>query len=188
MESRSQSEQTLGSSEVKIRRVQVADAAAVVSIKARVVAESAFHVADSADTTKTVAEQAQYIAAIVTDPERFMIVAEVGGDVVGVLEIEREVRKRLRHRAEVWTHVLDTHRGKRVGLALAEAALAWARATPSIEKLVMHILHTNEASLALTRKCGFVEEGRLIDEVKVAPGVYVDLVLMGGRLRPRASS
>lgn len=171
---------------VTIRRVRVDDAAAVLRVRSKIVAESKFHVSDPGDPTRTVEEQARYLEALVADPERLMLVAEHQGAVVGVLEIEREARKRLRHRAEVWTHIDSSFRGQRVGSALAQAALAWAKATPSIEKLVMHVLHTNEASLALVKKYGFVEEGRLVDEVKIAPGVYADLVVLGGRIRARA--
>jgi len=69
-------------------------------------------------------------------------------------------------------------RGRGVGSALVAAAIAWARAR-GLHKLALSVFPHNEAAVALYRKSGFVEEGRLVRHVRRANGQLWDLIEMG---------
>jgi putative acetyltransferase len=69
-------------------------------------------------------------------------------------------------------------RGRGVGTALVAAAIEWARAN-GLHKLSLGVFPHNAAAIALYRKCGFVEEGRLVKHVRRANGDLWDLVEMG---------
>ena len=62
------------------------------------------------------------------------------------------------------------------GTALGRAALAWAFGAEQLHKLCGQVLSGNAASIALHRKLGFAEEGRLRDQHRAADGAYHDVL------------
>ena len=79
---------------------------------------------------------------------------------------------------EVGMMVAADWRGRGVGTALVAAAIEWARAR-GLHKLALSVFPHNSAAIALYRKFGFVEEGRLIRHVRRADGQFWDLIEMG---------
>lgn len=69
-------------------------------------------------------------------------------------------------------------RGRGVGSALMTAAIDWARAH-DLHKLALTVFPHNEAAIALYRKFGFVEEGRLVRHIRRSDGQVWDLIEMG---------
>ncbi len=65
-----------------------------------------------------------------------------------------------------------------MGTALVAAAIEWARAY-GLHKLALSVFPHNDAAIALYRKFGFVEEGRLVRHVRRADGQFWDLIEMG---------
>ena len=79
---------------------------------------------------------------------------------------------------EVGMLVAAGWRGRGVGTALVAAAIEWARAS-GLHKLALSVFPHNDAAIALYRKFGFVEEGRLVRHVRRADGQFWDLIEMG---------
>jgi len=69
-------------------------------------------------------------------------------------------------------------RGRGVGSELVQAAIAWARGQ-GLHKLSLQVFPHNEAAIALYRKFGFVEEGRLVKQYRRSSGELWDSVQMG---------
>ena len=69
-------------------------------------------------------------------------------------------------------------RGRGVGSGLLQAAIEWARAE-GLHKLCLEAFPTNAPALALYRKCGFVEEGRRVEQYRRASGEHWDSIAMG---------
>jgi len=79
---------------------------------------------------------------------------------------------------EIGMMVAADWRGRGVGTALVAAAIEWARAR-GLHKLALSVFPHNDAAIALYRKSGFVEEGRLVQHVRRADGQLWDLIEMG---------
>jgi len=79
---------------------------------------------------------------------------------------------------EIGMMVAADWRGRGVGTALVAAAIEWARAR-GLHKLALSVFPHNDAAIALYRKFGFVEEGRLVRHVRRADGQLWDLIEMG---------
>jgi len=69
-------------------------------------------------------------------------------------------------------------RRRGVGSALVASAIEWARAN-GLHKLALGVFPHNNAAIALYKKFGFVEEGRLVQHVRRSSGELWDLVEMG---------
>ncbi|HYJ60186.1 MAG TPA: GNAT family N-acetyltransferase, partial [Actinomycetota bacterium] len=67
-------------------------------------------------------------------------------------------------------------RGRGIGAATLARGFAWAREV-GVEKLLLSVYPTNDAAIALYRRFGFVEEGRLSRQARTAYG-DVDEILM----------
>lgn len=79
---------------------------------------------------------------------------------------------------EIGMMVAADRRGRGVGTALVAAAVEWARAR-GLHKLALSLFPHNDAAIALYRKFGFVEEGRLVQHLRRADGQLWDLIEMG---------
>jgi len=110
-------------------------------------------------------------------PEEAELVAVEGRRVIGHLNVSREESPVTRHVASLGMSVAADRRGKGVGSALLEGCLRWAK-TVGVEKLALSVYPDNERALALYRKFGFQDEGRLSGHSKKAIG-YRDEIVMG---------
>jgi RimJ/RimL family protein N-acetyltransferase len=105
------------------------------------------------------------------------LVAVEDGRVIGSLSISREDRPATRHVATLGMFVAASWRGRGVGTALMAEALRWAQ-LQCVEKIELTVYPHNEAAIALYRKFGLDEEGRLVRHAKKSYG-YEDEILMG---------
>ncbi len=78
-------------------------------------------------------------------------------------------------------------RGRGLGRALLEEALAWARGVGA-HKVALQLWPGNEAAHRLYRRAGFVEEGRLRRHYRRRDGSLWDALIMGLDLNPEAPS
>src|SRR5205823_8716280 len=99
-----------------------------------------------------------------------------GDRVVGVLIIERIAHPVNRHVATLGMAVDKTWRRRGVGVALMAAGMRWARSA-GIEKVTLEVYPTNEAAVALYRKFGFTEEGRLDRQSRKTYGYEDELIM-----------
>ncbi len=110
------------------------------------------------------------------------IVAVEGDRVVGHLFIQREEHPVTRHVATLGIAVEAGRRGRGIGTALMLEALRWA-GDKGVEKVVLSVYPHNDAAIALYRKFGFTEEGRLVRQSRKSYG-YEDEILMAKWLGP----
>lgn len=110
-----------------------------------------------------------------TDREA-QVVAVDGGRVVGHVFVQREVHPVTRHVATLGIAVAADHRGSGIGATLMGEALRWARSV-GVEKIMLSVYPHNHAAIALYRRFGFVEEGRLVGHSRKSSG-YEDEILM----------
>jgi RimJ/RimL family protein N-acetyltransferase len=102
----------------------------------------------------------------------FVAVAE--GEIVGLLNVLTTGHGF----GELGMLVARDWRGRGVGSALVEAAIAWAR-EHGLHKLSLSVFTHNDAAIALYRKFGFVEEGRRVKHFRRANGELWDSLEMG---------
>lgn len=102
-----------------------------------------------------------------------MFVAEIDGEVVGSLAMHNPIGI-----AHLGMNVAHGHRGKGVGVALMDAAVAWAREAGA-HKMDLDMWPWNRAARALYERFGFVEEGYRRRQYRRKDGSLWDAVEMG---------
>lgn len=105
------------------------------------------------------------------------IVADADGAIAGEIRIDPSWMGF----GDIGMMVAAGWRARGVGTALVEAAIGWGR-DHGLHKLALGVFPHNHAAIALYRKCGFVEEGRLVRHVRRANGELWDLIEMGLQL------
>lgn len=166
-----------------VRAAEPRDAASFLEMWRAVVAEHRYVRAERAPRSVRHYRR-RYFRRSWTD-DQASIVAVRGGRVIGHLNISREDSPVTRHVASLGMAVARDWRGKGVGSALISEAIRWARQS-GVEKLALSVYPDNEAALALYRKFGFREEGRLTGHSKKSIG-YRDEIVMGRWLIDRPS-
>ncbi|MEH7115935.1 GNAT family N-acetyltransferase [Neobacillus vireti] len=98
---------------------------------------------------------------------------------VGVVTLLQEERKKIRHRANIFAmYVSPSKRGKGLGKALMTAAIQQAKAMKGIEKINLNVTATNQRAKQLYAKLGFQEFGLEKNALKVDDAYYDDLYMV----------
>lgn len=160
-----------------IRTASVEDAARIIELQKRVLKEDDFLVTTLEEFQISIEDEKKWIAARLDNARETFLVAEVAGELVGMLVFQSPPRKRLSHTGTFGMMVEKRYRGQGIGKSLIEELLAWAKQNPHIQKVSLGVFATNVAAIALYKKMGFTEEGRKVKEYKVKDG-YVDDILM----------
>ena len=79
---------------------------------------------------------------------------------------------------EIGMAVAKEWRGHGVGSALLSHTIDWAR-EQQLHKLSLQVFAHNQTAIALYRKFGFVEEGRLVKQYRRQSGEFWDSIQMG---------
>ena len=116
------------------------------------------------------------------DERGAQLVAVDGARVVGSLSIRRDEHPVTFHVATLGMFVVTDQRRRGIGSALLARALGWARGN-GVERVELTVYPHNEAAIALYRRFGFVEEGRLVRHAKKSYG-YEDEILMAAWIGP----
>jgi len=88
-----------------------------------------------------------------------------------------------RHVATLGMFVLFDRRGHGIGTALMREALRWAL-DHGVERIELTVYPHNAAAIALYRRAGFEQEGRLVRHAKKSYG-YEDEILMARWIGPQ---
>ena len=119
-------------------------------------------------------ERADRLRAALEDPRQAVLVAVEDGRIVGHLSLELAGYGV----ASLGMEVARASRGRGVGRALLAEAVATARRLGA-HKMALQVWPHNVAALALYRRVGFVEEGRLRRHYPRRNGELWDAVVMG---------
>jgi RimJ/RimL family protein N-acetyltransferase len=128
-------------------------------------------------------KERQFIADHRQADNKLLIVAEVGGDLAGLLGFTGDHRSRLRHTGEFGITISRAYWGLGLGTALIRQMILWAQTSHVVRKISMRVRADNERALALYRRLGFVQEGVITRQFAVA-GRFYDAYLMGLEIDP----
>ena len=106
------------------------------------------------------------------------LIAEVDGEMAGMLHFQPGKRKRNAHAGEFGISVRKKYWGMSIGRQLLQALLQWARQTGKIRKINLRVRTDNERAIRLYRSVGFKVEGTISREFCI-DGRFYDAHWMG---------
>lgn len=160
----------------QVRRARPEDADAILQLFEAVAAERQFILTEP-PIDREIRRQ-RFLDGLQSDEAR-RFVAEADGEIIGDLAVFRSGTGP----ATIGMGVAAPWRGQGVGTALMQACVGWAR-EEGVHKLSLEVFPWNDAAIALYRKFGFVEEGRLRKQYRRQSGELWDVVVMGLVLTP----
>lgn len=110
-------------------------------------------------------------------PGVHLLVAEIGGRVVGQVGLQAQQHPRRRHCGALGMAVHDDFAGRGIGTALLAAALDLADRWLALRRIELEVYTDNRPAIALYERFGFVREGTLRDYA-FRDGSYVDAYAM----------
>lgn len=99
------------------------------------------------------------------------------GEVVGHVNLKGDGLQAAAHRCSLAIGIERGERRRGLGQRLLQAALAYAREAPSLDWVDLSVFAHNSRAIALYRRLGFVETGRIVERFIIGEWV-VDDVLM----------
>jgi RimJ/RimL family protein N-acetyltransferase len=163
---------------VTVREAQRDDAAELVRFIDRASGESDYSTFGPGEFELSVEEEAAVLEEAAASPSRLFLVAVIDGEIVGNLAFAAGRRSRMSHVGEFGMSVARKVWGRGVGAAMLDCLLTWARSNPAISKVNLRVRTDNQRAVALYERRGFVLEGTLRRELRVA-GVDYDVHCMG---------
>jgi RimJ/RimL family protein N-acetyltransferase len=120
--------------------------------------------------------RAERMRRLIDDPTAFagFVATTDDGTIVGSIGLEL-ARYGV---AGIGMCLLDSHRGQGIGTRLLLSGIEWARGAGA-HKLELQVWPHNEGAIALYKKVGFEEEGRLRQHYRRQSGELWDAIVMG---------
>ena len=168
---------------VRIRPATVADAEAILAHLRTAGGETDFLTFGAEGPGRSVEEERESLRATAASDNRFHVVAERDGTIIGAITFFGGTRLRLRHVGEFGISVLRESWGLGLGRRMLEMLIDWAARGGVIRKINLGVAPSNTRAIALYESLGFVVEGRMTRSVAVN-GVLDDTLLMGLPIDP----
>jgi RimJ/RimL family protein N-acetyltransferase len=137
-----------------------------------------FVLTEPEEFTKNEEEEKAWIRQHNEGPAAFLAVAESNKKIIGIIHIEAGKRNKLRHSGEFAIAVHPDFTEQKVGSALLECMIDWARSNEHMEKIILNVNENNHRAVRLYEKFGFVIEGRNLKALKMTDGRHLNNLQM----------
>lgn len=164
----------------RTRVARPADAAALMALKQHLDRETSFMLLEMGERDTSVHTLARHLGRTAQSANSVVILAEVGGDLVGYIELTGGTYRRSRATAHLVIGVLAKASGKGIGTGLMTQALDWA-SVHGLHRLELSVMAHNDRAIALYERMGFSVEGRR-SECLLIDGQFVDELCMAAFL------
>ena len=163
---------------ILVRSAQESDAPRIINYFKEILADSKVMLSQAHELNSTIEEYGNWIRNSNNSPSRLILLAVYGIDIIGMIDFENGKRERNSHAGIFGMSVQKHWRGKGIGKALLTSLLDWAEASDTIEKVCLSVFANNYIALNLYEKFGFEKEGIRPRSYKIAPGEYIDEIMM----------
>lgn len=159
------------------------DAERVLAYLEQVAGESENLTAGPGEFSISLEQERAFLQQALDTPTDLYLIAEIEGEIVGMLAFSAEKRPRVQHGGEFGMSILRKYWNLGIGGRMLAYLIDWARRTHVIRKINLRVRVDNLSAIHLYEKYGFVREGRKTREFYLH-GQFVDVFLMGLQLDP----
>ena len=161
---------------IKIRKAKVEDAHAILNAEQEIAETPGYFCSQPNELSEE--NVIKTITTLGESEKGIYLVAEREGQIIGHAFLEPLHLKSICHVAQLSIGVHHGWQEKGVGTALMQQIIDWAENSEMIEKIELNVRASNGRAIALYKKMGFIEEGRLKNRVKIDQSHYIDDILM----------
>src|SRR5689334_18381168 len=165
---------------VRIRTARPYDAPALLDLKYRLDEETAFMMYEPGERDSSVRDLARDLAVVARSPNSVVLLAELGDQLVGYVELAGGSFRRSRATAYLVIGVLADAAGRGIGTGLLRHARDWA-AAHDLHRLELTVMAHNTRAIRLYERMGFSVEGRRA-ECLLIDGQFIDELTMAAIL------
>ena len=165
--------------DVTVRSAIKRDAETILQVLKSVIDEEIWQLTSGSEFNVTIEEEEAWIEAHRTQPNHLILLAEMEGRIVGILDFANGHRQRIAHTGEFGISVDKSMRSHGIGSLLLQELIDWAGENKTIERIGLNVHGNNDRAVALYKKMGFQIEGIRKHHLKYGDGQYVDTVVMG---------
>ncbi len=145
---------------MEVRRVTERDVESLWRLRLEALASEPDAFAEAPEEHRAISLEAYAERIRASNDENFVIGAFIGGELVGMVGFYREQRLKRRHCGGIWgMFVAASSRGRGLGAALLQAALAEARKIPGLRRVHLDVSTTQTAARKLYVSAGFESYG-----------------------------
>ena len=161
---------------ITIRKAKVEDAHAIVTAEQEIAQTPGYFCSQPSELSEQ--NVIRTINVLGESENGIYLVAEQEGKIAGHAFLEPLHLKSICHVAQLSIGVHHGWQEKGIGTALMKQVIDWAKQSKTIEKIELNVRASNDRAIALYKKMGFIEEGRLKNRIKINESLYIDDVLM----------
>jgi len=165
-----------------IREVEETDAGALLALHCALDQETAFMLIEPGERSPDIEAERERIRNVRSRSNQTLLVADIGGRVVGYVAVLGGPYRRNSHTAYLVMGVLEAFSGQGVGGALLDAAMCRA-ANANLHRLELTVMAHNDRAIRLYERKGFLREGIRRHSLRVRDA-WVDEVFMARLLPP----
>ena len=166
-----------------LRQAEEQDAGNILEYMNCVCGETDYLAFGRGDINWTVEKERTFIREHLDSDNKLLVIAEVQGNINGIIGFTGDERKRMRHTGEFGMAVLRKYWSLGLGSALVECMIEWAKASRIVRKINLRVRVDNQRALRLYERFGFTREGLVSRQFKMADKFY-DAYFMGLHIDP----
>lgn len=160
-----------------IREIKLEDAEKFLNMLKQLDKETKHMLYEEDERNCTIQDMKERLSKREDNTKHITFIVEDNGDIIGFLSADRGLVNRIKHSAYVVIGMLESYRGKGIGMALIEKLFKWAR-NNKIIRLELTVVKDNRYAVNLYKKMGFKVEG-IREKAMIVDGKYVDEYYMG---------
>lgn len=161
-----------------IRQARPTDAGATIACLNQAGGQTDFLTFGANEFDVSISREQEFIKWCHDTSNALMLLAEVEGQLAGLLTLEGNPRPRLYHVADLGISLLQQYWGQGIGRQLLQAGIDWAAQTGIIHKINLRVHEDNQRAIRLYEAVGFRREG-LVSREYLLNGQFYANILMG---------
>jgi RimJ/RimL family protein N-acetyltransferase len=174
---------TKSGKEITLTTLQPGEGAALLECMKDIMATSQHLLMTAEEFNYTAEQEDDMIRSYLEHPDKVIIAPKINGRIIGMMDFRPGARKKNSHHGEFGMSVHPDFQGEGIGRHMLETLIDWAQKNPRIEILRLRVSSKNKNAHELYKSCGFKEEGRELQSMKLSDGSYDDLICMARSVR-----
>ncbi len=163
---------------ITIREATSSDAAGVIAMIKDILSDAEFSLTQVDEFQNTEEDERAILEKHQQVEGSIYLVAEKNGKLLGDIVFSNGTKNRNKHQGEFALGIIPSFRSMGVANALLETMIEWANEHPMIKKVKLRVAVQNYNAIHLYRNLGFMEEGRLIKDLRTDDGEFMDMIAM----------